>query len=70
MVGFETGSFCLFVENGKAHGPVFEFLVADVQRAKAHLLASGVVLEEELGMPRCYLHDPQGVVFNIGQARV
>jgi catechol 2,3-dioxygenase-like lactoylglutathione lyase family enzyme len=71
MVGFETGSFRLYVEHGKAHGPVFDFLVADVRLAKAHLLAAGcVVLEEEPSVPRCYLRDPQGVLFNIGQARV
>ena len=31
LVGFETGSFCLYVEKGPEHGPVFEFLVADVE---------------------------------------
>jgi Glyoxalase-like domain len=44
MVGFETGSFRLYVEQGKAHGPVFDFLVADVRLAKAHLLAAGCVV--------------------------
>jgi catechol 2,3-dioxygenase-like lactoylglutathione lyase family enzyme len=71
MVGFETGSFRLYVEQGKAHGPVFEYLVPDVQFAKAHLLAAGCVLvEEDASVPRCYVRDPQGVVFNIGQAPV
>jgi catechol 2,3-dioxygenase-like lactoylglutathione lyase family enzyme len=71
MVGFETGSLRLYVEEGKSHGPIFDFLVADVQRAKSHLLAAGCVLvEEEPSVPRCYVRDPQGVVFNIGQAPV
>jgi catechol 2,3-dioxygenase-like lactoylglutathione lyase family enzyme len=71
MVGFETGSLRLYVEEGKAHGPVFDVLVADVQRAKSHLLAAGcVVVEDEPSVPRCYVRDPQGVVFNIGQAPV
>lgn len=71
MVGFETGSFRLYVEKGTAHGPVFEFLVPDVALAKAHLLAAGcVVVEQDPSVPRCYVRDPQGVVFNIGQARV
>jgi predicted enzyme related to lactoylglutathione lyase len=70
IVGFETGSFRLYVEKGKAHGPVFELLVPDVQLAKAHLLAAGcVVMEEDASVPRCYVRDPQGVVFNIGRAR-
>ena len=70
MMGFETGAFCLYVEKGKEHGPVFEFLVPDVQAAKRRLVAAGcTVLEEDASIPRCYIRDPSGIVFNIGQAR-
>src|SRR5580658_11374400 len=63
MVGFETGGFCLYVEKGEEHGPVFEFLVPDVQAAKRKLLAAGcVVVEENPSVPRCYIRDPYGVV--------
>src|SRR5882724_4055420 len=31
LVGFETGSFRLYVEAGRSHGPVFDFLVPDVK---------------------------------------
>ena len=69
IMGFETGSFCLYVEKGKEHGPVFEFLVPDVQAAKRKLVAAGcTVVEENPSLPRCYIRDPYGVVFNIGQA--
>ncbi len=69
MMGFETGSFCLYVEEGKDHGPVFEFLVPGVQAAKKKLVAAGcVVLEENPEVPRCYVRDPYGIVFNIGEA--
>jgi predicted enzyme related to lactoylglutathione lyase len=69
LVGFETGSFCLYVEKGKVHGPVFEFLVPDVQAAKERLIASGcTVQEEDASVPRCYIRDPFGVMFNLGQA--
>lgn len=69
LMGFETGGFCLYVEQGTPHGPVFEFLVPDVQAAKARLLAAGcTVLEEDPSVPRCYLRDPYGLVFNIGHA--
>jgi len=69
IMGFETGAFCLYVEKGKKHGPVFEFLVPNVQAAKRRLIAAGcTVLEENAALPRCYLRDPYGVVFNIGQA--
>jgi predicted enzyme related to lactoylglutathione lyase len=68
MLGFETGAFCLYVEKGQDHGPVFEFLVPDFQAAKARLLAAGCkLLEEDASVPRCYIRDPYGVVFNIGQ---
>ena len=69
IVGFETGSFCLYVETGNEHGPVFEFLVQDVQTTKKRLIAAGCeVVEENPAMPRCYIKDPYGLVFNIGQA--
>jgi predicted enzyme related to lactoylglutathione lyase len=68
IVGFETGSFMLFVERGKDHGPVFDFLVADIQATKKRLLAEGCTLiEEDASVPRVYVRDPYGVVFNIGQ---
>jgi predicted enzyme related to lactoylglutathione lyase len=69
IVGFETGSFCLYVERGKEHGPVFEFLVPDIQAAKRQLVAAGcTVIEENAAIPRCYIRDPYGMVFNIGQS--
>jgi catechol 2,3-dioxygenase-like lactoylglutathione lyase family enzyme len=69
LVGFETGSFCLYVEEGAAQGPVFEILVADVAAARGRLLAAGCVLvEEDATVPRCYLRDPFGLVFNVGRA--
>src|ERR1700731_2256415 len=71
MMGFETGAFCLYVEKGKEHGPVFEFLVPDVQATKRKLVVAGCTVEEENpSIPRCYIRDPYGVVFNIGQAPV
>jgi predicted enzyme related to lactoylglutathione lyase len=69
IVGFETGSFCLYVERGKAHGPVFDFLVPDIQVAKRQLVAAGCsVIEENPKVPRCYIKDPYGMIFNVGQA--
>jgi predicted enzyme related to lactoylglutathione lyase len=68
MVGFETGGFRLYVERGPAHGPVFDFLVPDIQAAKLALLSAGCsVLEEDPALPRCYIRDPHGLVFNIEQ---
>jgi catechol 2,3-dioxygenase-like lactoylglutathione lyase family enzyme len=68
LVGLETGAFRLYVEKGEPHGPVFDFLVPDVQAAKARLLAAGcTVQEEDPSVPRCYIRDPYGLVFNLGQ---
>jgi catechol 2,3-dioxygenase-like lactoylglutathione lyase family enzyme len=70
LVGFETGAFRLYLERGAAHGPVFEFLVADVEAAKRALVAAGCrVREEDAAIPRCYLEDPYGLAFNLGRAR-
>ena len=66
LMGFDAGSFRLYVEPGAAHGPVFDFLVPDFAAAKAALLAAGcVVVEENPTVPRCYIRDPHGLVFNI-----
>jgi predicted enzyme related to lactoylglutathione lyase len=68
IVGFETGSFCLYVEQGKEHGPVFDFLVPNIQVAKQQLVAAGcTIIEENPAVPRCYIRDPFGLVFNIEQ---
>jgi catechol 2,3-dioxygenase-like lactoylglutathione lyase family enzyme len=68
IVGFDTGSFCLYVEKGQEHGPVFDLLTSDVQAAKKRLAAADcVVLEENPSIPRCYLKDPFGFVFNLGE---
>jgi catechol 2,3-dioxygenase-like lactoylglutathione lyase family enzyme len=68
MIGFETGAFCLYVEQGAKHAAVFEFLVTDVAAAKRELTAAGcTLLEEDPKLPRCYLRDPFGLEFNIGR---
>jgi catechol 2,3-dioxygenase-like lactoylglutathione lyase family enzyme len=41
MVGLDTGSFCLYVEKGAPHGPVFDYLVADVAATRDLLLKAG-----------------------------
>ena len=69
IVGFETGALRLYVEKGADHGPVLDFLARDIASAKARMLAAGCTLiEEDARVPRCYLRDPYGITFNIGQA--
>jgi catechol 2,3-dioxygenase-like lactoylglutathione lyase family enzyme len=70
LVGFDAGAFRLYVENGSAHGAVFDFLVPDKQAAKRALLAAGcTLLEEDPSQPRCYLRDPYGLAFNIDERK-
>jgi hypothetical protein len=68
MVGFETGAIQLFVEKGAPHAPVFELLVADLAAAKARVVALGcTIVEDDPSVPRCYVRDPFGLVFNLAQ---
>jgi catechol 2,3-dioxygenase-like lactoylglutathione lyase family enzyme len=68
IVGFETGTLQLFVEPGAALPVVLDFLVEDVQATKAVLVAAGcVIIEENPSIPRCYVRDPFGLLFNLGE---
>jgi predicted enzyme related to lactoylglutathione lyase len=68
LMGFETGAFCLYVEKGNRPGPVFDFLVDDMAAIKERLLAVGCrIIEEDPAIPRCYIQDPFGLVFNVEQ---
>jgi catechol 2,3-dioxygenase-like lactoylglutathione lyase family enzyme len=66
MMGFDTGAFTVYFEPGDENGAVFEFQVDDVAKAKAEMLARGCSLvEENPAVPRCYLRDRFGLVFNL-----
>lgn len=68
LVGLETGSFCLYLDKGPSYGPVFEFCVADLAAAKEQLIAAGCRVEvEDPSIPRCYIRDPFGLVFNLAE---
>jgi len=65
LIGLETGSFCLYIDKGPAYGPVFEFYVTDLAAAKEQLVAAGCRVEnEDPAIPRCYVRDPFGLIFN------
>ena len=68
VVGFDTGSIVLYFERGEANGSVFEFEVDNLDEAKNSLLENGCVLvEDNPSLPRCYLRDRFGLLFNITQ---
>jgi hypothetical protein len=66
MVGFDTGELTLYYERGEAGPPVFEFFVDDVRAAKSRLIGAGCeIVEENPAVPRVYLRDRFGLIFNI-----
>ena len=70
LVGLETGSFCLYVEKGPSYGPVLEFYVADIAATKQALIAAGGRIEnEDPSIPRCYVRDPFGLIFNLAERK-
>ncbi len=58
----------LFIEKGRAHGPVLEVLVPDVAATKQRLIDDGgkVVLDEPR-VPRTYIRDPYGITYNVAE---
>ncbi len=68
MIGLEGGGFRLFIEQAEPLGPVFEFFVTDLEAARAALLAKGCHIEaEDASVPKCYVRDPYGLIFNIAE---
>lgn len=68
LLGFDLGAFVLYFEGGDDNGSVFEFTVENVADAKERLLAQGCsLIEENPSLPRCYLRDPYGLIFNLTQ---
>lgn len=70
LIGFETGSFRFFIDKGKSYGPVFEFYVPNLKQAKKMLIENGCQIEvEDLAVPRCYIRDPFGLIFNVSEKK-
>ena len=68
LIGFETGRFRLFIDKGESYGPVFEFYVPNLNHAKKILLENGCRIEvEDPRIPRCYVRDPFGLIFNLAE---
>jgi len=70
LIGFETGSFRFFIDKGKSYGPVFEFYVQNLEQAKKMLIEHGCRIEvEDPAVPRCYVRDPFGLIFNLAEKK-
>jgi predicted enzyme related to lactoylglutathione lyase len=56
----------LFIERGPALGPVLEVTVPNVPATRAKLVEAGCeVVKDEPEVPRVYLRDPYGLVYNL-----
>src|SRR5579871_1223486 len=68
MLGFETGAFALYVEQGPEIGTVFEFFVPNEDEERQELTAAGcTIVKDEPDVPRVYIRDPHGLVFNLAE---
>jgi catechol 2,3-dioxygenase-like lactoylglutathione lyase family enzyme len=66
MIGFDTGALNLYFERGEPNGSVFEFAVDSLDDAKERLASAGCeIVEENPAIPRVYVRDRFGLVFNL-----
>jgi catechol 2,3-dioxygenase-like lactoylglutathione lyase family enzyme len=66
MISLHGDNINLFIERGPALGPVLEVTVKSVAAARAKLLAQGCrVVKEEPEVPRVYVQDPFGLIYNL-----
>lgn len=66
LISLHGKNMNLFIERGAPFGPVFEVTVADVSEAKAQLVKNGcTVIKDEPHVPRCYIRDPFGLMYNL-----
>jgi len=66
MVALHGDNINLFIEPGPPLGPVLEVTVDDVSATRQKLVAAGCkVLKDEPDVPRVYLCDPYGLIYNL-----
>jgi catechol 2,3-dioxygenase-like lactoylglutathione lyase family enzyme len=66
MIGLHGEHINLFIEPGPPLGPVLEVTVGDVEEAKKRLVRVGCkIIKDEPSVPRCYVQDPQGLIYNL-----
>ena len=66
MIGLQGPHINLFIEPGPPLGPVLEVTVDSVPAAKRRLVRRGCkVLKDEPDVPRTYVQDPYGLIYNL-----
>lgn len=60
----------LYIDAGPTLGPVLEVFVSSVEETRDRLMANGcTVVAEDPTVPRCYVCDPFGLVYNLAQRK-
>ena len=68
MVSLEGAKINMYIERGPALGPVLEVFVGDVEAAKARMVEQCCqIVKDEPEVPRCYVRDPFGVIYNLAK---
>ncbi len=66
MIGLLGPNINLYIERGPPIGSVLEVTVADVDEATERLIKAGCkVVKDEPLVPRRYIQDPYGLVYNL-----
>ncbi len=66
VMELKAGEFRMFVDAGQPMGPIMEFLVPDVEKARDELVRRGcAVIRWEGARKPCYIRDPFGFAFNL-----
>jgi hypothetical protein len=66
MISLHGEHINLFIERGPALGPVLEVTVDSVEGARLRLVKSGCqVIKDEPQVPRTYIRDPYGLIYNL-----
>jgi len=66
MISLHGEHINLFIERGPALGPILEVTVKSIKEAKVSLKKKGCqVIKDEPEFPRCYVKDPNGLIYNL-----
>jgi catechol 2,3-dioxygenase-like lactoylglutathione lyase family enzyme len=68
LIGLDATAFRLYLEEAPPLGPILEFLTDNLDQSKRELVSAGCkIIDDNPAIPRCYLRDPNGLVFNLAQ---
>jgi len=63
---FDTGKVNFYISRGRTLGPITEYHVEDLEKAKSDLMVKGCTVVKWGGKGKpCYIKDPFGFVFNL-----